>query len=131
MIFVEFFLQLTRQVLEVAKEANGQGAIGEKKDIPWLSLPGYSLFVELYAPLLGFSMTEAVNKAAGLHLKKDQNQTQTPTSSSSLLKELPPAPSTYRSAPTSWIDKFAPQDQPKPSMFQINQVSEYDLSCKS
>jgi len=119
LIFVDFFLQFTRQVLEVATDTNGQGGIGEKKEIPWLSLPGYSLFVELYAPLLGHSLVEATDKAAGLSKKK--NGVAAPCSQA---ESLPPAPQTLRAAPSSWVDKFAPQDQPRPSTFQINQVSD-------
>ncbi len=63
LVFTDFFIQLTRQTLEMAvapaagsaplASLSGSAApTSEKKAIPWLALPGYSLFVELYAPLL-------------------------------------------------------------------------------
>ena len=50
------------QVLEMAVTKSG-----ERKDIPWLTLPGYPLFLELYAPLLQFSLFHSCLKAAKLN----------------------------------------------------------------
>ena len=43
------------QVLEMAE--------CDKHEIQWLSIPGYTLFVELYTPLLQVAMTDAVRNA--------------------------------------------------------------------
>eukprot|EP00615_Pteridomonas_danica_P000065 CAMPEP_0114334254 /NCGR_PEP_ID=MMETSP0101-20121206/4255_1 /TAXON_ID=38822 ORGANISM="Pteridomonas danica, Strain PT" /NCGR_SAMPLE_ID=MMETSP0101 /ASSEMBLY_ACC=CAM_ASM_000211 /LENGTH=1079 /DNA_ID=CAMNT_0001465457 /DNA_START=321 /DNA_END=3560 /DNA_ORIENTATION=+ len=121
LIFIDFFLQLTRQVLEIATDSTINANLGEKKQIPWLSLPGYSLFAELYSPLLGFAVVEATDKAAGI--AKRSLMLAAPQEASTT--QLPPAPQTLQNAPkTAWVDKFAPQDQPRPSSYQINQIME-------
>lgn len=65
LVFTEFFLAYTRQVLECATVKADASGVSERKSIPWLALPGYPLFLELYTPLLQLALLDSTSKASG------------------------------------------------------------------
>jgi len=148
LVYTDFFLNYTRQVLEMAVCPNG-----EKKQIPWLALPGYQLFLELYTPLLQIGLLDSVSAAAAANTKKNfgsstvtatvvapgatarggggsggsggsGSTTGSGTTASGVVGKVSDAAALEQ----RWVDKFAPQEQPRPSSYQIAQVMEMGFS---
>lgn len=144
LVFTEFFLNYTRQVLEMAVCPDG-----EKKRIPWLALPGYPLFLELYTPLLHLALLDSVSAAAGVKKRPAAAAVVAAVVSGAAAAggghvaggqgQPPPPPAPPGRPPLGkcsdaaaleqrWADKFAPQEQPQPSPCQVAQVVEMGFS---
>jgi len=143
LVYTDFFLNYTRQVLEMAVCPNG-----EKKQIPWLALPGYQLFLELYTPLLQIGLLDSVSAAATANTKTKKSGGSTTVTATSVVAPgatgrsgsssssssgssahgIVGKPSDAAALEQRWVDKFAPQEQPRPSSYQIAQVMEMGFS---
>ena len=120
----------------------------ERKRIPWLALPGYPLFLELYTPLLQFALLDSTAKAAGQGPKQAPatvvsvrvlGAARSTAAAAASGQALPPAAPPEPGAPgedngsgggskARWVDKFAPQEQPRPSAYQVAQIMEMGFS---